>query len=174
MRDARYSLTHTPLTADGALSGEKAVYSPVLVKSSSEIFSSFASTSARSLRDTEGYASAISIVPENGMMVSVLHWGAVMLQMSVSTFSTVTFPRRWVFASTVFCEYTASHGVLLPDENAKKPLCPPAASNVTWALVVFIMNCLAPASGDWDTEDYTGSRFKTFQMSHDPPPLPRE
>ena len=58
-----------------------------------------------------------------------------------------------MFASTVFCVYTASHGVLLPDENARKPLWPPAALNVTRALVVFIMNFLAPASGDWDTED---------------------
>lgn len=102
--------------------------------------------------DTEGYASVISIVPDNGMMTSILHWGAVMSHTSSLTFSTVTFPRRWMFASTVFCVYTASHGVLLPDENARKPLWPPAASNVTRALVVFIMNFLAPASGDLDTE----------------------
>ena len=104
--------------------------------------------------DTEGYASVISIVPDNGMMTSILHWGAVMSHTSSLTFSTVTFPRRWMFASTVFCVYTASHGVLLPDENARKHLWPPAASNVTRALVVFIMNFLAPASGDWDTEGY--------------------
>lgn len=47
------TITHEPLTADGALSGVKAVYSPVLVKSSSEIFCSFAFKSVRSLWDTE-------------------------------------------------------------------------------------------------------------------------
>lgn len=104
--------------------------------------------------DTEGYTSAISIVPDNGMMTSMLHWEAVMLHTSSLTFSTVTSPRRWVFASTVFCVYTASHGALLPDENARKPLWPPSTLNVTRALVVFIMNLLAPASGDWDTECY--------------------
>lgn len=49
------TVTHEPLTADGALSGEKAVYSPVLVRAFSEIFSSFAFSSVRSLWDTEGY-----------------------------------------------------------------------------------------------------------------------
>ena len=47
-----------------------------------------------SFRDTEGYASVISIVPDNGMMTSMLHWGAVMSHTSSLTFSTVTFPRR--------------------------------------------------------------------------------
>ena len=48
------TITHTPLISDGALSGEKTAYSPVLVRSFSEIFSSFALLSVRSLWDTEG------------------------------------------------------------------------------------------------------------------------
>lgn len=61
------TVTHEPLTADGALSGEKAVYSPVLVRAFSEIFSSFAFSSVRSLWDTEGYAGATSTVPSIGI-----------------------------------------------------------------------------------------------------------
>ena len=48
------AVTHEPSTVDGALSGEKATYIPVWVRSFSEIFFSFAFASVRSLWDTEG------------------------------------------------------------------------------------------------------------------------
>lgn len=53
---------------------------------------------------------------------------------------------------TVSCIYKTSHGDPLPDEKAKKHLCPPPLLKVTFALFVLIVIALVPASGAWYTE----------------------
>ena len=92
--------------------------------------------------------------PTIGMMMAWLHCAAVIVHEFSSFFSTVTGPSFWALFVTASCIYKTSHGDPLPDEKAKKHLCPPPLLKVTFALFVFIVIALVPASGAWYTEGY--------------------
>lgn len=87
-------------------------------------------------------------------MMAWLHCAAVIVHEFSSFFSTVTGPSFWVLLVSASCIYKTSHGNPLPDEKAKKHLCPPPLLKVTFALFVFIVIALVPASGAWYTEGY--------------------
>lgn len=102
--------------------------------------------------DTEGYTATTSTDPMIGMRMTWLHCAAVIVHEFSSFFSTVTEPSFWVLLVTASCIYKTSHGDPLPDEKAKKHLCPPPLLKVTFALFVLIVIALVPASGARYTE----------------------